>query len=393
MMRKILALAWLNALQLLRNPAEVVGVIVLPLALTMLFGSAFSAGEAKPLRVLFVDEDASPYSAEVGALVDAEESLETSAISRAEAETLIASGDAGVAVLVPKGFAQGLRGEGATIEVLRNPSSESAYAVLSVVQGAAVRLAGSAEVARTVVAASPRGTGDFDKVFRAVDAMWDPVPPVYAVGETVVASDVRGDSVLPSGATLSSIGFTVWFILFMTFGSAGGILEEREEGTLRRLLVAPVSRATIVTGKIVGIVLAAAVQALILVLVGALAFGVPWGRDPVAVALVLGSYVLAGTGLAVMVSALVRTRGQMSGLSPLISTGLAMLGGCLWPIEVLAPAMQLVAKLTPTGWAVMGLTDIVARNQGIGVAVVPALVLVAFAAVTLGVGVRSLRFE
>ena len=50
MMRKILALAWLNAIQLLRNPAEMVGVLVLPLALTMLFGSAFSGGAGRPNR-------------------------------------------------------------------------------------------------------------------------------------------------------------------------------------------------------------------------------------------------------------------------------------------------------------------------------------------------------
>lgn len=391
-MRKVLALAWLNVVQLLRNPAEVVGVIVVPLALTMLFGSAYGGGDGKPLTVLFADEDGSAYSAEVGALVDAEESLETSAVSRAEAEAAVTAGDAPVAVIVPKGFSDDLtRGE-ATIEVLRNPSSESAYAVLSVAQGVAMRMSGNAEVARIVTQAAP-GAMSFDAVWRIADAKWDPTPPVYAKGETVVASEVRGDSVLPSGATLSSIGFTVWFIFFMTFGSAGGILEERELGTLRRLLVAPVSRAALIAGKIAGIVLAAAAQALILVLVGALAFGVPWGRDPVAVALVLGSYVLAATGLAVMVSALVRTRGQMSGLSPLIATGLAMLGGCLWPIEVVGPVMQFIAKLTPTGWAVMGLTDVVARNQGIGVAVLPALVLLGFAAATLGVGVRFLRLE
>jgi ABC-2 type transport system permease protein len=140
-------------------------------------------------------------------------------------------------------------------------------------------------------------------------------------------------------------------------------------------------------------VLAATIQALILVLVGAVGFGVPWGRDPLGVAMVLGSYILAGTGLAVMISALVRTRDQMSGLSPLVSTGLAMLGGCLWPLEVVGPAMQLVAKLTPTGWAIIGLTDVVARHQGVGTALVPTLVLLGFAAVTLGIGVKMLRFE
>ncbi len=392
MMRKILALAWLNALQLLRNPSELVGVLVLPLALTMLFGSAYAGGDDTPMRVLFVDEDATPFSAQVGTLLDAEESFETSGVTRAQAEELIAAGDESVAVLVPDGFQSGLKGSGAEIQVLRDPASESSFAVISVVQGVAMRMSGNVQAAEIVVSMAP-GLKEFDAVYASADKQWDPKPPIFASGTTVVASEVRGDSVLAEGATLSSIGFTVWFILFMTFGSAGGILEEREQGTLRRLLVAPITRGTIVSGKIVGIVLAASVQAFILVTVGALVFGVPWGRDPLPVFVVLGSYILAGTGLAVLVSALVRTRDQLSGLSPLISTGLAMLGGCLWPIEIVAPLMQTIAKLTPTGWAVMGLTDVVARNQGMEAALVPSLVLLSFAGVSLFLGSRLLRFE
>lgn len=397
MMRKILALAWLNTIQLLRNPAELVGVIVLPLVLTMLFGAAFAGGTDKPLRVLFADEDGSEYSVQVGELIDAEPSLAIDEVTRDEAEAQIAAGDAAVAVVVPEGFGEGLRSLDATVEVMRNPTSENAFAVLSVVQGIAMRMSGNAGAADFIrVVAEETGMPietDFDRRYAEADARWEPTPPIYAQGQTVVASEVRGDSVLAEGSTQSSVGFTVWFILFMTFGSAGGILEEREQGTLRRLMVAPISRGTILSGKIVGTVLAAAAQALILVLVGALAFDVPWGHDPLGVAMVLGAYILAGTGLAVMISALVRTRDQMSGLSPLVSTGLAMLGGCLWPLEVVAPAMQFIAKLTPTGWAVMGLTDVVARNQGIGSAVVPTLVLLGFAAVTLGIGVKVLKFE
>ena len=392
MMRKILSLARLNAIQILRNPAEVVGVIVLPLALTMLFGSAFAAGQASDIRVLFVDEGASVYSAQVGELIDAEESLRIEGATRAEAEAEVASGDVGVAVLVPQGFADALEGGDATIEVMRNPDSQSGFAIVSVVQGIATRMSGNAAAAR-VISAVPVLNADFDDVYQTADAKWSPQPPVYAEASQVVASEVRGDSVTAEGATLSSIGFTVWFVLFMTFGSAGGILEEREQGTLRRLMVAPVSRTTILSGKVVGTVVAAAVQAFILVLVGAFGFGVPWGTDPIAVVMVLGAYILAGTGLAVMVSALVRTRDQMGGLSPLISTALAMVGGCLWPLEIVSPFMQTVAKLTPTGWAVMGLTDVVFRNQGVEAAVVPTLVLLGFAGVMLGIGVMMLKFE
>lgn len=281
MMRKILSLARLNAIQILRNPAEVVGVIVLPLALTMLFGSAFAAGQASDIRVLFVDEGASVYSAQVGELIDAEESLRIEGATRAEAEAEVASGDVGVAVLVPQGFADALEGGDATIEVMRNPDSQSGFAIVSVVQGIATRMSGNAAAAR-VISAVPVLNADFDDVYQTADAKWSPQPPVYAEASQVVASEVRGDSVTAEGATLSSIGFTVWFVLFMTFGSAGGILEEREQGTLRRLMVAPVSRATILSGKVVGTVVAAAVQALILVLVGAFGFGVPWGTDPIA---------------------------------------------------------------------------------------------------------------
>ncbi|MHB1477202.1 MAG: ABC transporter permease [Coriobacteriia bacterium] len=392
MMRKILALAWLNAVQLLRNPAEVVAVVVLPLVLTMLFGSAFAGAQVSELSVLFVDEDGSSYSAQVGELIDAEESLKIVQATREEAEAQISEGEAAVAVLVSEGFGSDLPNAQAAIEIMRNPTSQSGYAVFAVVQGIAMRMSGNAAAAHIVSTAMP-GVAEFDEVYADADARWEPVPPVYTEGQTVVASEVRGDSVIAEGTAQSSIGFTVWFILFMTFGSAGGILEEREQGTLRRLLVAPISRGTILSGKVLGTVLAASVQALVLVLVGALAFGVEWGRDPLGVVLVLGSYILAGTGLAVMISALVRTRDQMSGLSPLVSTGLAMLGGCLWPLEIVSPFMQTIAKLTPTGWAVIGLTDVVYRNQGVQAAVVPTLVLLGFAGVMLGIGVKMLKFE
>ncbi|MCE5203911.1 MAG: ABC transporter permease [Actinomycetia bacterium] len=394
MMTRIAALAWLNILQLLRNPGEVVGVIVLPLALTMLFGAAFAQGADKPMQVLFVDEDSTAYSKRVGELIDSEESLETVRVTLSDATDRIAEGDASVAIVIPASFGDGLRGDGAEIHVLRNPASESSLAVVSIVQGVATRVSGNAEAARIIVRSSTQeATAAFDAAYADVDLRWEPKPPVYTEETVVAPSQVRGDSVMAEGTTLSSIGFTVWFILFMTFGCAGGILEEREQGTLRRLLVAPVSRVTVMAGKITGIALAAATQAAILVCVGWLAFGVPWNRDPVAVFLVLGSYVLAATGLAVMVSALVRSRDQMSGASPLISTGLAMLGGCLWPIEVVSPFMRTVAAFTPTGWAVGGLTDIVARNQGIGAAVTPSLILLTIAAVTMAIGARVLKFE
>lgn len=112
-----------------------------------------------------------------------------------------------------------------------------------------------------------------------------------------------------------------------------------------------------------------------------------------AIAVLLLGLVLSATGLGVMVSALVRTRSQMSALGPVLSTALAMLGGCYWPIEITSPVMQTVAKFTPTGWAMVGLKDVVARGMGIDAVLVPVAVLGAFSVVAIGVGASRLKLE
>jgi ABC-2 type transport system permease protein len=99
------------------------------------------------------------------------------------------------------------------------------------------------------------------------------------------------------------------------------------------------------------------------------------------------------TGLAVLVSSVVRSRDQFAGLSPLISVGLSMIGGSFWPLEIVSPFMQTLARFTPAGWAMIGLTDVVARNQGLAAAALPIAVLLGFAAVALAAGIKLLKFE
>lgn len=392
-MRRILALAWLNLLQLLRNPTEVVALIALPLALTMVFGSAYANVEGKPVRVPVVDEDGTRYSEQVRTLLGQEKSFEVDPMARSEAEQAVADGDVSVAIIVPKGFGDAVEAGKAEIQSLVDPASDSAFAITAVVQGIAVRMSGDVAAANAIASISPGAPARFRELYASADALWEPEPPVSVKGQTVIASEVRGDAVQATGTTQSSAGFTVFFLMFVTFGGAGAILEEREQGTLRRLLVSPSGKGTLIVGKIVGIVAAAMAQVLVLTTVGQVVFGVPWGRNPLAVALILFTYILAITGLAVLVSTVVRSRDQFSGAGPIFSTGLAMLGGCYWSLDIVSPFMQAVGRATPTGWAMIGLTDVLARNQGIAAALLPSAILLGFAAVTLGLGVKMLKFE
>ncbi len=70
-----------------------------------------------------------------------------------------------------------------------------------------------------------------------------------------------------------------------------------------------------------------------------------------------------------------------------------MLGGCYWPIEIASPFMQQLARLTPTGWAMIGLKDVVARGLGLQAALLPSAVLLGIAGLTLAIGIPRLKLE
>ncbi len=420
-MRRMLAMFWVSVLKVLRDRGELVSIVFLPLLLTYVFGVAFgSQGSERPIAVLWLAGDTSAYATQIRDLVDAEESVEVVEVTRAEADKQLADGDASIVVLVPEGFGAAIdAGRSAVVKVEKAPDSGRGTAGLEVVQGAAARVSADVQAARVTEqvwpggqAPDPRSAGGpvpssdvpaqsallgdppaFADLYKTADSFWEPEPPISVTGRAVVASEVRGDNVFAASNVQYSVGFTIMFVLFMAFGSAGGILEEREEGTLRRLLITPSSRPIILGGKVLGVIGTASVEALILVGLGGLAFGVPWGRDPLALLLVLGAYILASSGLAVFVTAIVRTRSQLSAIGPIAATGLAMLGGCYWPIEVTPDYMQTIAKFTPTGWGMTGLLDIVARGQGLEAAWLPAGILLGMALVAFSGGLYFLKID
>lgn len=404
-MRRILAMFQLSVLQVVRDRGEFISMFLLPILLTYVFGVAFgSQGSDRPVLVMWVEGPMGTYSQQIHDLTHAEESIVVEIDSYEGAKKKLDNGATSVIVTVPEGFDEAIEaGEDVALEVELAPGSARGAASLQVLNGAVARVNANVQAARIVerdLTPRPRTPQadwedpfPFDVLYATADSFWEPVAPIGVTGTRVSASDVRGDAVLATSNVQYSVGFTIMFVMFMAFGSAGGILEEREQGTLRRLLITPSTRAQILGGKVVGVIGTSAIEAIILVGLGALAFGVPWGRDPLALILVLGAYILASAGLAVFVTAVVRTRSQLSAIGPIAATGLSMIGGSYWPIEVTPPFMQTLAKFTPTGQAMAGLLDIVARGQGLETIWMPAGILAIMAVITFGAGLFFLKTD
>lgn len=397
--RKIATLAWLNLQQVLKDRAGLFTLIALPVMLTMLFGTVMGGGERKS-NVAVADLDRTEMSAELVGAFD----TDVYTIHRVDAQTaqaMASSGEVLAGVVIPEGFSDDvLEGVDTTVTVYKDPRSTNVIAAMQVLTGRVERIAANAVMAQTIQDAFRQASGAGGAytaanadLYRYADDMWQPAPPVSVKAVAVTRTKVRASTEQAMGFSQYSLGFTLMFMLFMAMGSAGGFLEEREQGTLARLLTTPTSKTELILGKVAGIYATVAFQALVMIGFGVAVFRVPWGDDPLGVVMIIASFALAATGLGVMISALVRTRGQVSALTAVGATAMSMLGGAYWPLDIVSPVMRTIALLTPVGWAMTGLTDVVVRSQGPAQAVMPTLALLGMAALFLTVGVSRLRLE
>ena len=177
------------------------------------------------------------------------------------------------------------------------------------------------------------------------------------------------------------------------FGVAGFLVYERVNGTSRRLAVMPMRNSTILSGNFAGRFTLGAVQMILMVGFGALVLSVPYGNDPLALAVMLITFGLAGTAFGIMLGTFSRTMSQAGGLSILFAMLFAALGGCWWPLEITPPIYQTLVKVLPSTWAMLGLTDIIVYGKGLSDVWLNAVVLLVFAAIYFVIGVRRMRLD
>jgi ABC-2 type transport system permease protein len=138
-----------------------------------------------------------------------------------------------------------------------------------------------------------------------------------------------------------------------------------------------------VAGLVATSLCVAAVQSAGLLVVGRLIFGVHWG-DPSGVFLVLAMLSLAYAGAAALVSMRSRTEEQAIALAVVLGIVGGMLGGCMYPLDVVGPAVRAVGHVAPQAWAMDAFVKLIYDHAGL-VAVLPQVGVLALFAAVLGV--------
>jgi ABC-2 type transport system permease protein len=192
----------------------------------------------------------------------------------------------------------------------------------------------------------------------------------------------------------SMIGFSIFFSMYTMVFGIGTILNDRQYKTWQRMLISPVSKASILGGSMVVAYITGAIQIGVLILGGRYLLGIDWGSSMSGILMVAAAFVFTVTSMGLMLSGVVKTHAQLSAVTPVVLTSTSMLGGCMWPLEIVNNKLLLfLAELTPQKWALQGMESIASKGMGFSAAVFPTIVLIAMGVLFFAVGVKIMKFE
>ena len=397
-MNKILAIIRKDIRLRFAGPSEWLFFLILPIVFTLILaGGTAGAGDAR-IRLLVVDQANTSLSAELIAALGKSEAIRPQVAPLATAESEFSQRRVSAVLVIPAAFdVPQLRAGKAELELRQQPNNLNALIAYRAVTAVISRLGSAAEIAERSTAEAERirpfetaaaRQAYFDASLAAAQTSWPNRP--HASRSSRARPRIRSNTMQRAS---SSAGQMITWVFIPLLGISAMFAYERQKGTLRRLLTTPTRRPTYLLGTITGQVAAALVQMLLLVGFGAIVLQLDWGQSPAALAVMLLTSALAAAALGTTLGTFVKTEAQAGGLSMMLGMVMALLGGCWYPIELFPPFVRTAAKVLPTTWAMQGMLDIVMRGEGLAGVLLPATVLVGFAAVFFAVGVWRFRYE
>lgn len=419
MSNQILAFVWKDLKIFFKEPGALVliflqpfmFIVVMSYALSGLFGS-----EEKPIPILAVNLDLGMQAATLLQELDAMETFRVETtwqgqpLTREMAEKLILDEQRNLVLVFPPEFSDILEQDLAApqrqtvrIELLLDPavSPQLVEPLQGTLQGLLERTAYQAMLPRGIDFLfdnlAPKIPSESRHAFKtqAQQAMsgglFGDNEPIVTV-ERTVPPGMRVER-YPDTFQQNVPGYTIYGIFWIVSLLTGSVLQEKQSGTFRRIMVAPIHRATLLAGKLLPYYLINLIQVVIMLGGSSLLFGMSLGYSPAGLVVVSLAAAATATGLGVLIASQVRTPSQASGLTVLLLLTFSALGGCFVPRFLMPAWLKTLGLITPHAWALDAYQDLLVRGYGL-IEVLPKVgALAGFALVFFGIGVWRFRFD
>ena len=392
-------------------------LLLLPILLSSLFAglnSMAASDEENPnilLDVNLVNGDTGGFGGEVAKSILSIDELNVETLDTvAEAEQGVIEGQVAAAIIIPSDFSAKIDAYTPTaIEVIVDPAEPEGASIVTGIMNqvvAEVTIWGEVQYGiRTIMGESDLLANANPEELRGIEAQNLGVimtqlnelrrnPAIAVISENLEGVKVEGGI----GLFLTYLfpAFTVMFIFFIVGTSSSSLLQEREAGTLRRLLAAPIPRWTVIAGKMLAYGLLVCMQVVILFTIGYILFDITLGQSPLALVTITILVAFVAVSLGMMVAAFARSAKQADNVGTILAFVLAGIGGAfpLWPPIFRAEGfVGTLAKFTPHAHALEGYYSVMAENAGFTQILPQLAVLLVMGLVFTLIAIWRFRFE
>ncbi|MDP3451056.1 MAG: ABC transporter permease [Anaerolineaceae bacterium] len=384
-MSSIINIAMKDLKQTFRDWKSFLFLLIMPIAFTFLFGFAFSGSSDKKqdlrLPVGIVNYDNQSLIGQ-----NLESNLNSSNVIKLQSgdeETLITQvtkKDLVATLIIPAGYGDSLKSENPLQLILWVDSASSDGMGVQTEIGMQAKRLGSAVLTAKIL--SPESGISFDQVFKNTLQEWDN-PPVALSQSTKISQTIETQTVetTENNFTHSSPGMILQFAIAGLITCAQVIVSERKNNCLKRLMTTSASRAQVLLGHYLSVLLTIFAQFSLLILFGALVLKLNYFSQPLAILLVAVTASLCIAALGLLIGVVAKSEEQAIGFSLICMFLFSGLGGAWVPLEFTGETFQAIGHFTPIAWAMDGFKNVLARGLGLESAWLPAAALLGYAIV------------
>jgi len=356
------------------NKRDLLLTFLLPIALISLFALAFGGmggnNESRPYDLLVSDLDSTTESQRVIALLDSEKSLRIIQEPFISAKELVVKGKEDALLVFHKGFSDSVsKGVNAPIELMIDEAKEAEVGLLQqALFSKLFTIIGSSGMKKKVISQIDNKYANLNK--ELLDSIHKQIEENFSstassseesTGLTITKLVAAKEDNTP-GLVQAVAGTAVMMLLFSVTAMGASLLQEREEGTLKKLLTAPIHPNQILFGKTIAANIISVIQLVIMLVYAWLVFGLNLFQNIPALVLLVVATSFACSSFGMFLASVAKTRQQVQGLSTLIILTMSAIGGSMIPSFIMPEWMQNISVISLNYWSIQGFFDIFWRQ-------------------------------
>jgi len=340
---------------------------LLPIALISLFAMAFGGTgkhESRAMELVIADEDKSAESKKIIDALDSLKEFEVAVTSLDTAERLIKKGDENAVLVLHKGLSDSAKKDAPLpIELKYDAAREMETGILQgALTGSLMKIVGNKNMIKQAIENFDRQNPGIDSIAR--EMIHKQIAGTFSGDDNsqrqpmIKSTPLVAEAENSPGLVQAVAGTAIMMLLFSVAAMGASLLEEKQEGTLKRLLYSPLHPNNILFGKMISVNIISVIQLVVLFVFAWLAFGLNIFQNIPALLIMILATAFACSSFGVFLASIAKSRSQVQGLSTLIILTMSAIGGSMIPLFVMPLFMQKMAVISVNYWGIQGFYDI-----------------------------------